>query len=272
MPQDEDKTLFHSSILSVILHAGVIVALVTAGAAELVSPVSEMFVVLSEYDPLGGDLGEGLRVASPPHPIPYEPEFYPPEPEDFEEEYEEEPPDLVELIQSTTGEEMPQVFEEPQEEPPPKKEAKPKPKPKPRPAPQAPPQEVPAVTAAGEGNLAPSAGQSVGTLGPGGQGGGTGKGTARILDSYISKVRNKMDRNKKYPTRTNATSGVVEINFTILSSGQVVGAKIVASSGNDAFDDEVMALLRRVSPFAPIPAELGRDSLNLTVPVVFSRR
>ncbi|MDR2460367.1 MAG: hypothetical protein LBE38_06250 [Deltaproteobacteria bacterium] len=52
----------------------------------------------------------------------------------------------------------------------------------------------------------------MGALGPGGRG-ATGKGTARILDSYISKVRNKMDRNKKYPARTNATSGVVEINF-----------------------------------------------------------
>jgi outer membrane biosynthesis protein TonB len=42
----------------------------------------------------------------------------------------------------------------------------------------------------------------------------------------------------------------------------VVGAKIVASLGNAAFDDEIMALLRRVSPFAPNTRGVGKGKLK----------
>jgi protein TonB len=81
-----------------------------------------------------------------------------------------------------------------------------------------------------------------------------------------------MDRNKKYPARGRDLTGQVGVNFTVRSDGSVTGAKIVSSSGHELLDDEVMALVRRVQPFSPIPAELGKDSINITVPVVFSGR
>jgi protein TonB len=52
--------------------------------------------------------------------------------------------------------------------------------------------------------------------------------------------------------------------------GQVTSLRLVESSGSRALDNEVMALLKRLSPVPPIPQELNRQSMSLTIPVVFS--
>jgi protein TonB len=66
--------------------------------------------------------------------------------------------------------------------------------------------------------------------------------------------------------------GIVEVNFTISQDGQVSRARIVRGSGHSSLDDEVIALVKRVSPLPPIPTEINRTTLNLTVPVQFTRR
>jgi protein TonB len=262
--RDRDKNVLASStILSIVFHASIVLALITHGHPDPEQNVEDMYVILSEYDPLGGELG-GLAslddMYAPMIPL----EMIPPEPDaEVIEEIIEEPEitEEFDLIESDNGEIMPAKIEPPKEEK--KKEPKPKPK-------RQPPIQTAAATESDK-PPAPAAGQSIGP-GQGGFGGGTGKGTKKLLDSYVSKVRSRMDRNKKYPARTDAKNGVVEVNFTILSDGRVVGTKIVASSGHAALDDEVLALVRRVTPFAPIPAELQREQLNITVPVVFTRR
>jgi protein TonB len=264
--RERDKNfLLSSTILSVIFHASVVLALVSHGHLDPEPAVEDLYVILSEYDPLGGELG-GLAslddMYAPVIPL----EMIPPEPEEeLMDEIIEEPEvtEEFDLIESDNGEIMPAIMEPPKEEP--KKEPKPKPKPK------TPPPIQTASAIESDKPPAPAAGQSIGP-GQGGFGGGTGKGTKKLLDSYVSKVRSRMDRNKKYPARTEAKSGVVEVNFTILADGKVTGTKIVASSGHSALDDEVLALVRRVTPFAPIPTELQREQLNITVPVVFTRR
>jgi protein TonB len=123
----------------------------------------------------------------------------------------------------------------------------------------------------GTGTDAPAAGQNSGP-GKGGGGGGTGKGSSRALDAYVSRVRTVLDRNKKYPSSTGARSGIVEVSFTIRRDGSVAGTRIASGSGDSSFDDEALALVKRVTPFAPIPPEVGRESLTLSVPIVFRRR
>jgi TonB family protein len=66
-----------------------------------------------------------------------------------------------------------------------------------------------------------------------------------------------MDRNKKYPSRAGTISGVVEVNFTVLSGKQVTGSTIVVGSGREALDDEVLAPRQRSRPLYPhTPPEL----------------
>jgi protein TonB len=64
----------------------------------------------------------------------------------------------------------------------------------------------------------------------------------------------------------------VRVTFTIDRNGRVLSKRIVASSGHAALDKEVEAMLRRASPMPKIPRELGRSTLTVTLPVVFTLR
>jgi TonB family protein len=66
---------------------------------------------------------------------------------------------------------------------------------------------------------------------------------------------------------------VAELNFSILKEGAVIGEKIVSSSGYEAFDINaldigVLQLIKRMSPFPPILAELGVELVNITLPMM----
>jgi protein TonB len=268
MHEHDKKAFYHSIFISVLMHVGVLFVLITHGFIEQRAVPHEFLVTFSEFDPLGGEFGDFASFDDRVNPeIPMD---IPPSVPEFEEEFIEEPQIIEEvaLIESDNGETMPEIFEKAPvvEEKKPKIKQKPKFKPK--------PQITKPVQMASNVNIAPSAGES--TLGvkstnTSGFGGGTGKGNKKVMDSYFAKVRNRLDRNKKYPNRENSRNGVVEVSFTILADGQVTGVKIITSSGQDALDDEVMSLVSRVAPFAPIPEEIGKDRLYLIIPVVFSR-
>jgi len=194
------------------------------------------------YDPEGGepDEREEAELAEPP----------PPEPEAPEAEV-EEPEEAPPVVESTAPEAEP-LPAPPPEKPKPKLEPKPKPLPAPAPA--------------------DDPGQA-GTR-RGGAGGGPGQGTRDALRAYQSQIRRKLDRNKKYPqaAQANNITGVANIAFTVHRNGEVSGVRLTSSSGHAILDDEVRALLQRAAPLPPIPKEIPKDSLSLTVPIRFSSR
>ncbi|MDR2421841.1 MAG: TonB C-terminal domain-containing protein [Deltaproteobacteria bacterium] len=268
---------------SFLLHAGAVLFLLIVGAEGAERNWTPLAVMdLAYYDPLGGNpggLGQGTpeegpvdQPATSPLPTP-PPEIFEPEPEPMAV-----PEDMFpSFIESSSEEAVPIA-------PPPPPEVVEKPKPKPKPKPKIVPVSVPAVSPnlaaegqAGSENVGGGPGGGAGGGpgdGQGGLGGGTGRGNPRVLDAYVSKIRVRLDRNKKYPTEAIAKNlrGIVEINFTIAQNGMVSRPRIVHSSGHSSLDDEVVALVQRVSPLPPIPTEINRTSLNLTVPVQFARR
>ena len=114
--------------------------------------------------------------------------------------------------------------------------------------------------------------KGTGRSGRGGSGGGAGKGNPDAYNAYTSYIALKLNRGKKYPpdAKKARLTGTVLINFTVNRQGQVAGFRLVRSSGHSSLDGEVMALIRRVSPFKPIPENVGRNSINLSVPIRFS--
>lgn len=58
--------------------------------------------------------------------------------------------------------------------------------------------------------------------------------------------------------------------FAIDGVGRLTGARIERTSGYDLLDDAALEMVRRASPLPAIPAELGRASLELVVPVQFT--
>jgi len=113
------------------------------------------------------------------------------------------------------------------------------------------------------------AGEQVGT-------GGTRQGASgqHLVSSYAGKVAAHLRRHKRYPREAAAKrqSGTATVSFSISSSGGVRSARLARSSGNRAFDQEVVAMVRRAAPFPPIPSAIGKSSMTFTVPVRFQPR
>jgi len=237
------------------------------------TPFQTLAVVsFAHFDPEGGEPGGGLdddvvgpAAAAPEtenQPEPAEPEARP-EPElEIEPEPELEPE--PEIIESVSERADPLPVPPP---PPPLTEAKPKPKTKPAPKPAAPKK----TEAGADGAKLPGGGAG---QGQGGIGGGTGQGNPGALDAYLAQVRRRLVNSRKYPpaARSQKLEGVATVSFILTPDGRVLSSRLVNSSGHTILDDEVMALVRRVSPFPARPKGLPQDNLSLTVPIQFSLR
>ena len=236
--------------LALLVHAGIILFLCLSNDALPENKFKTLAEVnFAHFDPLGGEPGGALT------PEPAAPEIAPPpEPEATPEP--EEAPKVIESVAE-------KAIESPPPPPPVKKKKTEKPKPKPK-ASQA--QAATGVTTDKPGG---GAGE-----GQGGIGGGKGQGNPDALKAYMGKVRQKLARHKKYPraAKSKGIEGVATINFTVNRQGEVINSRLAKSSGHQDLDDEVLALVKRISPLPPIPPEVPQATINLSVPIQFSLR
>ena len=95
--------------------------------------------------------------------------------------------------------------------------------------------------------------------------------TNKIYQSYYGIVRSMLDSNKKYPLLSlqRRQEGTPVVEFTILRNGDVTDVK-VASSGHRLLDREAQKIVMKSAPFPPIPKSLGKDKIDLRVPINFS--
>jgi protein TonB len=90
--------------------------------------------------------------------------------------------------------------------------------------------------------------------------------TATPPPSYLARVTAQLHR-AKLPG--DGQRGVVVVRFAITRAGGATGIALARSSGNGALDQAATALVRRASPFPPLPAEFGPALMPLTVPISF---
>jgi protein TonB len=91
------------------------------------------------------------------------------------------------------------------------------------------------------------------------------------VSSYTSRVYAHLSRHKRYP-RDTQDRGTATVTFTLSASGGASGIRLARGSGSGALDQAALSMVRRASPFPPIPPRLGRSSMTFSVPVDFSRR
>ena len=98
-----------------------------------------------------------------------------------------------------------------------------------------------------------------------------GDRTNKIYQSYYGVVRSMLDSNKKYPLLSlqRRQEGTPVVEFTILKSGQVIDLH-VNSSGYRLLDREAQKIVLKSAPFPPIPDSLGKQRINLRVPINFN--
>lgn len=93
----------------------------------------------------------------------------------------------------------------------------------------------------------------------------------KIYQSYYGVIRNILDSNKKYPLLSlqRRQEGTPVVEFTILKNGSVINLK-VSSSGHRLLDREAQKIVLKSSPFPSIPDSLGKNRIDLRVPINFS--
>lgn len=96
-------------------------------------------------------------------------------------------------------------------------------------------------------------------------------GTSVETAEWSSRLMAHLERRKRYPSgaRGRREQGVVHVRFSIDGSGNVRSVFLEKSSGHDELDNEVLALVRRVSPVPAPPLGAGK---SVVVPVKFSLR
>jgi TonB family protein len=98
---------------------------------------------------------------------------------------------------------------------------------------------------------------------------GTGASAQRIRVTWQKKLMAHLERFKRYPTTGVPRSTRIEVGFTLDRLGHVVSAEIRQGSGDLAFDQAALAMLRRADPVPPPPPLIADEGLNFTLPVVY---
>jgi protein TonB len=166
-------------------------------------------------------------------------------------------------------------LEEPADAPAPAR--KPPPKPAPKPAPKRAPKPAPAK--AKSAPAAPASQAETAAQGPWpGNAGARGvsrdeRGSANV-SSYQARLAAHLRRFRAYPAAAadQGLRGTATVTFTVNGSGAVMSARLAGGSGHAILDEAAVAMVKRASPFPPIPPALAQSTMTVTVPVRFDRR
>jgi TonB family protein len=92
--------------------------------------------------------------------------------------------------------------------------------------------------------------------------------------AYNQQVLAHLQRFRVYPeaARGAGVTGVSTVRFTLASNGAVMSVSLGVSSGAAVLDQAALAMVKRASPFPPIPPALGRASMSFAAPVRFNLR
>ncbi|MDO6962406.1 cell envelope integrity protein TolA [Rhizobium alvei] len=92
------------------------------------------------------------------------------------------------------------------------------------------------------------------------------KGNA-AKSNYEGLVQKKLQRAKSRVR--NPGKGSVSVVFTITTSGGVSNLRVSKSSGDAAVDKAALAIVNKAAPFPAIPAETGKKTWSMRVPITF---
>jgi protein TonB len=99
--------------------------------------------------------------------------------------------------------------------------------------------------------------------------GGSGRTVVASLANYNGLVSAHLRRYQQYPAaaRSSGAAGSGMVTFSITASGSVTSARIAKGTGAAVLDQEILAMVRRASPF---PAPPDGQPKSFTVPLHFS--
>jgi protein TonB len=98
---------------------------------------------------------------------------------------------------------------------------------------------------------------------------GTGESARRMRATWQKELIAHLDKHKRYPAARSQKSAEIVIGFALDRMGHVLSTSIVKGSGDAAFDEAALAMIRRSDPVPQPPPIVADEGLSFTLPVIF---
>ncbi len=98
---------------------------------------------------------------------------------------------------------------------------------------------------------------------------GTGQSAQRMRATWQKELIAHLDKHKRYPTERSQKSAEIVVSFELDRMGHVLSTSIVKGSGDAAFDQAALAMVRRSDPMPQPPPLVADEGLSFTLPVIF---
>jgi periplasmic protein TonB len=98
---------------------------------------------------------------------------------------------------------------------------------------------------------------------------GTGQSAQRMRVTWEKELIAHLDKHKRYPAERSQKTAEITVSFAIDRMGHVLSASIQKGSGDAAFDEAALAMVRRSDPVPQPPPRVADEGLTFTLPVIF---
>jgi periplasmic protein TonB len=98
---------------------------------------------------------------------------------------------------------------------------------------------------------------------------GTGETARRLRATWQKQLLAHLDKHKRYPHERAQKSAEIYVRFTLDRMGHVLSTTIEKGSGDTAFDEAALAMVKRSDPVPAPPPLIADEGLSFTLPVIF---
>ena len=98
---------------------------------------------------------------------------------------------------------------------------------------------------------------------------GTGESARRVRATWQRELMAHFDKHKRYPVERALKSAEIVVSFALDRLGHVLSMSVVKGSGDAAFDQAALAMIKRSDPVPQPPPVVADDGLTFTLPVIF---
>jgi periplasmic protein TonB len=98
---------------------------------------------------------------------------------------------------------------------------------------------------------------------------GTGESARRIRATWTKELIAHLDKHKRYPADRQQKTAEIIVSFVLDRTGHVLSTGIAKGSGDSAFDEAALAMVRRSDPVPQPPSLVADEGLIFTLPVIF---
>ena len=98
---------------------------------------------------------------------------------------------------------------------------------------------------------------------------GIGESLRRERATWQKELAVHLEKYKRYPDNRPPRRVEIVVRFVLDRTGHVVSAEVAESSGDAAFDDAALAMMKRADPLPAPPPLVADEGLTFSMPVIF---